>query len=52
MAERIALAAHVEADCRTGQPERLPVPIAALVILVLSAGLWAGIIWVVRAVLA
>jgi hypothetical protein len=52
MARRVGLAVPVEAESAAEQPERLPVPIAAMIIVLLSAGLWAGIFWAVRALLA
>lgn len=52
MAQRARLAEPIEIGSATAEPERLPIPIAAMIIVLLSAGLWAGIVWLVRMLLA
>ncbi|GBD44541.1 hypothetical protein HRbin40_02030 [bacterium HR40] len=51
MPERVELAVPPAAQAEADVPERLPIPVAAAVILVVSVGLWTGIIWLVRLLL-
>lgn len=53
MAESADLVTRVDGDIESvATPERLPVPIAAMIIVLLSAALWAGIIWAARSLFA